>query len=216
MGEASPGVSYQAAIARAMEEHQSALTQALDDWKASAADLAEVAGAIVGALRAGHKILTAGNGGSAADAQHFSAELVGRYKRERSPYAAVALTTDTSILTAIGNDYGYEDVFARQVRALGRPGDVLLAYSTSGESDNLIRAADEAHRRGMTVIALTGPADNNLARRADIALRMPATDTPVIQEMHLMTTHLLCDLVETELAGAESQQQAANGDERGE
>lgn len=216
MGEVSPGTPYQVAISRAMDEHESALVRALAAWRESAPVLADAAAAIIGALRAGNKVLTAGNGGSAADAQHFSAELVGRYKRERSPYPAIALTTDTSILTAIGNDYGYEDVFARQVGALGRAGDILLAYSTSGESANLIAAADEAHRRGMTVIALTGPRDNSLARLADIALLMPAGDTPVVQEMHLMTTHLLCDLAEAELAGEESRLQGANGTERGE
>jgi D-sedoheptulose 7-phosphate isomerase len=186
-----------------MEEHNRDLRAALDRWKASAAAVAEAASVLIAALRGGHKILTAGNGGSAADAQHFSAELVGRYRRERSPYAAIALTTDTSILTAIGNDYSYEDVFARQVGALGQPGDVLLAYSTSGESANLLAAADEAHRRGMTVIAMTGPAENSLAQRADIALMMPAAQTPIVQEMHLMTTHVLCDLAEAELAALE-------------
>jgi D-sedoheptulose 7-phosphate isomerase len=196
---------YESTIRQAMRAHQSALTQALDVWHESVPGLAAAAAAIVSALRAGHKILAAGNGGSAADAQHLAAELVGRYKRERSPYPAVALTTDTSILTAIGNDYGYDDVFARQVGALGREGDVLLAYSTSGESGNLLRAAEEARRRGMTVVALTGPGDNSLARLADIALQMPTNDTPVIQEMHLMTTHLLCDLAEAELAAAEAQ-----------
>jgi D-sedoheptulose 7-phosphate isomerase len=169
---------------------------------------------MISALRNGHKVLSAGNGGSAADAQHFAAELVGRYKRERSPYPAIALTTDTSILTAIGNDYGYDDVFARQVGALGREGDVLLAYSTSGRSENLVRAAEEAHRRGMSVVSLTGDGNSPLAVTADIALRMPATDTPVIQEMHLMTTHLLCDLIEAELASEESRRGRGSGEVR--
>jgi D-sedoheptulose 7-phosphate isomerase len=206
MKEQSPENAYEGAIASAMSRHQALLTQALDSWHSSTCEIAAAAGAIVTALRGGNKILAAGNGGSAADAQHFSAELVGRYRRERSPYPAIALTTDTSILTAIGNDYGYDDVFARQVGALGRGGDVLLAYSTSGESANLIQAAEEARRRGMTVITLTGPRESALSRLAHIALRMPATDTPVIQEMHLMTTHLLCDLAEAELAADESPQ----------
>jgi D-sedoheptulose 7-phosphate isomerase len=204
MTDASPEAGYTAAIDAAMEQHNTALLGALESWRKSAPQIAHAASVIISALRGGHKVLTAGNGGSAADAQHFAAELVGRYKRERSPYPAIALTTDTSILTAIGNDYGYEDVFARQVGALGQEGDVFLAYSTSGESKNLIAAADEAHRRGMTVIALTGPGDSNLSRTADVPLRMPASDTPVIQEMHLMTTHLLCDLAEGELAAAEA------------
>jgi D-sedoheptulose 7-phosphate isomerase len=204
-----PGTSsaahYETAIAQAMAEHNAALAGALDAWQSAAGDVAEAAEIIIAALQTGHKVLTAGNGGSAADAQHFAAELVGRYKRERSPYAAVALTTDSSILTAIGNDYGYDKVFERQVGALGREGDVFLAYSTSGESENLIRAAEEARRRGMRVIAMTGPRDNSLARGADVALQMPAADTPVVQEMHLMATHLICDLAETELAGAEQE-----------
>lgn len=199
-----PDNPYEDAIAQAMSRHQAALEGALNSWHSSTTVIAAAAQVIVTALRDGNKILAAGNGGSAADAQHFSAELVGRYKRERSPYPAVALTTDTSILTAIGNDYGYDDVFARQVGALGREGDVLLAYSTSGESRNLIQAAEEARRRGMNVITLTGPRDSSLSHLAHIALKMPASDTPVIQEMHLMTTHLLCDLVEAELAADQS------------
>ncbi len=209
MTDASPDGGYTSAIRDAMRQHNSALQRALDSWQGSASQVAEAASAIVSAVRKGNKILTAGNGGSAADAQHFAAELVGRYKRERSPYPAIALTTDTSILTAIGNDYGYDDVFARQVGALGRAGDVFLAYTTSGESKNLLAAADEAHGRGMTVIALIGPGDSSLSRSADIALRMPATDTPIIQEMHLMATHLLCDLAEAELAAAEAQDSQA-------
>lgn len=211
MTNASPEVGYTAAISAAMEQHNAALLNALQSWQSSVPQIGRAASVIISALLAGHKVLTAGNGGSAADAQHFAAELVGRYKRERSPYPAVALTTDTSILTAIGNDYGYDDVFARQVGALGQEGDVFLAYSTSGESRNLVIAADEAHRRGMTVIALTGPGDSALSQSADIPLQMPATDTPVIQEMHLMTTHLLCDLAEAELAAAEARASGTRG-----
>lgn len=196
--------SYTSVIRAAMTQHNHTLQGALEAWQGSAPQIALAASAIISALRNGHKILSAGNGGSAADAQHFAAELVGRYRRERSPYPAVALTTDTSILTAIGNDYGFEDVFGRQVGALGREGDVFLAYSTSGESKNLLVAAEEAHRRGMIVIALTGPGENSLARVADVRLQMPTTETPVIQEMHLMTTHLLCDLAEAELAADEA------------
>lgn len=203
MTDTVPESRYTPEIARAMGEHNASLLRALQFWPQSAGTIAAAAAALIGALTAGNKILVAGNGGSAADAQHFAAELVGRYKRERSAYAAIALTTDTSVLTAIGNDYSYDDVFARQVAALGREGDVLLTYSTSGESRNLIAAAAEARERGMTVIALTGPAENSLAAIAHIPLAMPATDTPIIQEMHLMTTHLLCDLVEADLAARE-------------
>lgn len=204
MTDASPEGRNTSAIRAAMKRHHAALQDALETWQDSAPLIARAASIIIAALRSGHKILSAGNGGSAADAQHFAAELVGRYRRERSPYPAVALTTDTSILTAIGNDYSFDDIFARQIGALGRDGDVFLAYSTSGESSNLIAAAQEAHRRGMSVIALTGPGENSLARVADVPLHMPATETPIVQEMHLMTTHLLCDLTESELAADEA------------
>ena len=152
------------------------------------------------ALRLGHKALIAGNGGSAAEAQHLAGELVGRFQRERAPYAALALTTDTAILTAIANDYGYEEVFARQVRALAQPGDVFIGLSTSGASPNVLRAARACHERGVAVIAITGERPNALARMADIALRMPTLATAATQELHLAMIHILCDIVETELA----------------
>jgi D-sedoheptulose 7-phosphate isomerase len=158
---------------------------------------------LVETLQRGNKILVAGNGGSAAEAQHFSAELVGRFLRDRDPYAAMALTTDSSVLTAVANDYAFEDVFARQVAGLGRPGDLLLAYSTSGESENLIRAADVAGELGMTVLAITGPGDSRLGSMADVSLQVPAQTTPVIQEIQMAVTHLLCEIVEREMSGAE-------------
>ncbi|HZS94574.1 MAG TPA: SIS domain-containing protein [Chloroflexota bacterium] len=159
-----------------------------------------IASLLIAALRAGRKILVAGNGGSAAEAQHFAAELVGRFLRDRAPFAAIALTTDSSILTAVANDYDYEDVFARQVEALGRPGDVLVMFSTSGESRNLVRAADRARAQGVPVVAITGAHHSSLERMASYCVRIPAADTPIVQEMHMMVTHLLCGLVEEELA----------------
>ena len=144
-------------------------------------------------------MLVAGNGGSAAEAQHFAAELVGRFKRERSPYAVLSLTTDTSILTAIANDYGYQDIFARQVLALGQPGDMLIVFSTSGESENLLHAAAAARRCHMTIIAITGDKPNSLECLVDVAMHVPTVDTAITQELHMMVTHILCDIVESEL-----------------
>ena len=154
------------------------------------------------ALVAGGKILSCGNGGSAADAQHFAAELVGRFEAERPGRAAVALTTDSSIYTAVANDYSFADVFAKQVQALGRAGDVLLAISTSGKSENVVRAVDAAHSRSMTVVALTGRDGGKIARMLetrDVEIRVPAERTCRIQEVHLLAIHCLCDLIDAEM-----------------
>ncbi len=167
--------------------------------------LAKAAGWLIETLRNGNKVFVAGNGGSAAEAQHFAAELVGRFKRERSPYAVLALTTDTSILTALANDYGYHEVFARQVLGLSQPGDLLVTFSTSGESENLIRAAMAAQQSLVRVIAITGERPNRLERHADLALRVPSIDTAIAQELHMIATHILCDLVEIELSGCEGE-----------
>jgi D-sedoheptulose 7-phosphate isomerase len=153
----------------------------------------------VSALRAGSKLLFAGNGGSAADAQHWAGELVSRFYFDRPGLPAIALTTDTSILTAIGNDYGYDYVFARQVEALGRDGDVLLAISTSGNSANIVRAIEAAHARGIKVIGFTGQGGGRMASLCDICLRMPSSETPKIQEGHEFAGHLLCGLIEHEM-----------------
>jgi D-sedoheptulose 7-phosphate isomerase len=150
-------------------------------------------------LRKHGKILSCGNGGSAADAQHFSSELLGRFESERPSLAAVALTTDTSTLTAVGNDYGYDRVFARQVNGLGRSGDVLLAISTSGNSENVIAAISAAHAKGMTVVALTGRDGGRIAatlRSSDIEVRVPSKRTIRIQEVHLLIVHSLCDVID--------------------
>ncbi len=153
-------------------------------------------------LRGGGKILFCGNGGSAADAQHLAAEYVVRFSRHRKPLAAIALTTDTSILTAGGNDYGFASVFERQLRALGRPGDLLVLHSTSGESENLIRAADAAREVGVSTVALLARGGGRLKDRADLALVFPTDVTARAQEMHLTVQHIVCDLVEKAVAEA--------------
>jgi len=152
------------------------------------------------ALRAGGKILSCGNGGSAGDAQHFSAELLNRFERERPGLSAIALSTDTSTLTSIANDYAYEQVFSKQVTALGRPGDVLLAISTSGNSPNVVAAIRAAHERKMRVVALTGRNGGHMAahlRDGDVEIRVPANRTARIQEVHLVVIHCLCDGIDS-------------------
>lgn len=159
---------------------------------------------LVAALRNGNKILSCGNGGSAADAQHFSAELVCRFERERPELAAIALTTDTSALTAIGNDYDFDEIFAKQVRGLGQNGDVLLAISTSGNSSNVVRAIEAAHGKGLRVIALTGRDGGSIAgvlTDNDIEVRVPSNSTARIQEVHLLTIHCLCHQIDDQLFG---------------
>jgi len=156
------------------------------------------------ALANSNKILACGNGGSAADAQHFAAELIGRFERERPGLPALALTTDASVLTAVANDYAYDQVFAKQVRALGQPGDVLLAITTSGNSANVLAAIEEAHEREMIVIALTGKDGGRVTEAladTDIHLCVPAERTARIQEVHLLTIHCLCDGIDAMLLG---------------
>jgi D-sedoheptulose 7-phosphate isomerase len=151
-------------------------------------------------LKSGNKILACGNGGSAAEAQHFVAELVGRFLTEREPLAGIALTVDTSVLTAIGNDYGYDEVFARQVKAIGKAGDVLIAISTSGTSPNVISALAAARDRGLVTIALVGAESNPDLDACDLLITIPDPSTPRIQEMHLVVLHLICELVDNALA----------------
>ena len=156
------------------------------------------------AFKSGKKILSCGNGGSAADAQHFSAELVCRFERERPGLPAVALTTDTSALTAISNDYDYNEVFAKQVNALGLAGDILLAISTSGNSANVVRAIEVAHDKDLTVVAMTGRDGGKIAkllRENDVEIRVPANSTARIQEVHLLTLHCLCHQIDEVLFG---------------
>ena len=165
------------------------------------ADVVRAAQLCVTSLRRDGRILVAGNGGSAADAQHFAGELVSRFYFDRPALASIALSTDTSILTAIGNDYGYELVFSRQIEANGRDGDVFVAISTSGNSPNILRAIEVAKARGLVVIGLTGETGGKMATLCDVCLRAPSTSTPRIQECHLVLEHFICAYVEDAIFG---------------
>jgi phosphoheptose isomerase len=172
---------------------------------ATQTDLVAAADRLIACLDAGHKVLSCGNGGSAGDAQHFSSELINRFERERRALPAVALTTESSTLTAIANDYDYDRLFSRQIEALGRQGDILLAISTSGNSANVCAAVSAAHERGMTVIALTGKDGGRMASllgEHDCELRAASDITARTQEMHLLFIHCLCRLIEDHLLGA--------------
>lgn len=166
------------------------------------AKITDAINTMVTALKNGNKILSCGNGGSAADAQHFAAELVCRFERERPALAAIALTVDTSALTAISNDYHYDEIFARQIDALAKENDVLLAISTSGFSPNVVRAIEQAHKNKMTVVALTGRDGGQVAKLLsanDVEIRVPSESTARIQEIHLLTIHCLCDQIDETL-----------------
>jgi D-sedoheptulose 7-phosphate isomerase len=162
----------------------------------SAATLTSMADSITASLHAGGKLLVAGNGGSAGDAQHIAGEFISRMNYDRPALAAIALTTDSSVLTAIGNDYGYEHVFERQVLGLGRAGDVFLGISTSGRSPNVIRALDAARAQGMRTLGFTGAEGGPMAERCDLLLCAPSPATPLIQQIHIIAAHVLCSLVE--------------------
>lgn len=169
--------------------------------------IVKAANAMANCMLQEHKILSCGNGGSAADAQHFSSEMLNRFEMERPGLPAIALTTDSSTLTSIANDYQYADIFSKQIRALGQPGDILLAFSTSGESHNIIHAIDAAHDRGMSVVALTGREGGQVAylmQDEDVEIRVPSWSTARIQEVHLMIIHSLCDLIDRQLLGQEA------------
>ncbi len=166
--------------------------------------VARAAHAMVACLKHGGKILACGNGGSAADSQHFAAELVGRFEREREELAAIALTTDTSILTAVGNDYGYDEIFSKQVRALGKPGDILFGISTSGNSKNVVAAIEAARKKGMGIIGMTGRDGGKIASligEDDVLLNVESPVTARIQEVHLLMLHCLCDSIDNLLFG---------------
>ncbi|HRF11348.1 MAG: phosphoheptose isomerase [Candidatus Accumulibacter phosphatis] len=171
-----------------------------------AAPIAEAIEAMVSGLLNNGKILACGNGGSAADAQHLAAELVGRFELERHELAAIALTTDTSVISAIANDYGYKVIFAKQVRALGQPGDILVAISTSGDSANVIEAINAAHENDLRIVALTGKGGGTIGeilRDGDVHICVPAERTARIQEIHLLIIHCLCDGIDCLLMGVE-------------
>jgi len=180
-------------------DHLESLRRALPGLQAQASTLLDWGATLAAVLARDGRLLVAGNGGSAAEAQHLAAELVGRMRSDRRPLSAIALTAETSSLTAIGNDYGYAEVFARQVRAHGRPGDVLLTLSTSGRSPNLLAASAAAREVGMLRWALTGPAPNPLAQRSDAALCVDSPDPQTVQELHLVCVHLLCAHIEAHL-----------------
>ncbi len=163
------------------------------------ATIAAIADRVTNALAAGHKLLLAGNGGSAADAQHLAGEFLSRLHYDRAPVAAVALTTDSSVLTAIGNDYGYEQVFERQVLGLGQPGDALIAISTSGRSPNILSALRAARQRGLVAIGFTGNGGGDMPGLCDLCLRAPSDSTPLIQQLHITAGHIVCGLVEARL-----------------
>jgi D-sedoheptulose 7-phosphate isomerase len=182
-------------IAAHLEQSLAALQRVTQDAALLAA-ARKIAAVIIAALRSGNKLLIVGNGGSAADAQHIAAEIIGRYKQDRPGYAAMALTTDTSALTAIANDYGFEQVFARQVEGLGQRGDVLLALSTSGRSPNILAALRIARERGLVTIGFTGSKGESLGSLCDHLLVSPSEDTPVVQQIHLTIAHGVCDEIE--------------------
>lgn len=182
----------QALIKKAIDDHRNAvnaLGRMVPEIEALASRLKEC-------LSTGGKIVFMGNGGSAADSQHLAAELVGRFRRERAGLPAMALTTDTSVLTAIGNDYGYEHVFARQVEALCCPHDVLIGISTSGNSGNVVRAIETGTRMGLFSVGLLGGSGGRLAELCDMALVVPASETARVQELHILIGHILCELLE--------------------
>ena len=203
----------QAAIAPVIEylARSRDVVQAAIDDPAFARTIAAIVDRVAAALGAGHKLLLAGNGGSAADAQHLAGELLSRLNYDRAPTAAIALTTDSSVLTAIGNDYGYERVFERQVRGLGRKGDVLLAISTSGRSPNILRAIAAGRELGLVTIGLTGSTGGEMAALCDLCLHAPSDSTPLIQQIHITAGHVICGLVEERLfpRAAASKPQAA-------
>jgi len=185
-----------ARVRASFAEHARVMAATLD---AAALPISAAAALMIEALRSGAKIVTFGNGGSAADAQHLAAELAGRFDRERPALPALALTANSSDLTAIGNDYGFAHVFARLVEAHGRPGDVAIAISTSGNSENVLRAVDAARARGMHSIGLIGKGGGKLAARVDVAVSVPADGTARVQEAHGTIVHVLCELVELAL-----------------
>jgi D-sedoheptulose 7-phosphate isomerase len=187
------------AVAEHFRRSRETMSRAADDVNLRAR-IHEIADAITAAFRGGHKLLIAGNGGSAADAQHIAGEFLSRLNFDRNPLPAIALTTDSSVLTAIGNDYGFDRTFERQVRGLGQPGDVFIAISTSGRSANVIAALKAAREAGLTTVGFTGSRDNGLMQPlCDHCLAAPAEETTLIQQIHIVAAHAICGLVETNM-----------------
>ena len=193
-------------LARITQHFNDSIQAKQQALNAVAPGIAHAAEAITRALLNERKVLSCGNGGSAADAQHFSSEMLNRFEMERPGLPAIALTTDSSTITSIANDYQFEDIFAKQIRALGQPGDVLLAMSTSGNSPNIVNAMHAAHDRDMTVVALTGRDGgmiSDLLINQDVEIRVPAASTARVQEVHILIIHCLCDLIDQQLLGQE-------------
>jgi D-sedoheptulose 7-phosphate isomerase len=185
-------------IADYLIQSRDTVQAAIDDGE-FAKTITSIVECLVLSLAAGNKVLLAGNGGSAGDAQHIAGEFLSRLNYDRAPLAAVALTTDSSVLTAIGNDYGYDSLFERQVQGLGRPGDVFIGISTSGRSRNILRALGAARRMGLTTIGFTGKSGGDMAAQCDLCLRAPSDSTPLIQQIHIAAGHIVCGLVEERL-----------------
>jgi DnaA initiator-associating protein len=191
-------------LARIREMFTESIQTKIDAADALPNNIAQGAEMLVNALVAGNKVLTCGNGGSAGDAMHFSSEMLNRFERERPSLPAIALTTDMNTITAIGNDYDYHQIFAKQIKALGQPGDILMAISTSGNSKNVIEAMKAALTKDMTIIALTGKDGGEMAgllSNQDVEIRVPSPSTARIQEVHLLVIHAFCDLIDNRLFG---------------
>jgi D-sedoheptulose 7-phosphate isomerase len=191
-----------------LQRSRDALDAAIADPTFTAA-IEEISDRVTAALRRGQKLLLAGNGGSAADAQHIAGEFVGRMNYDRGPLAAIALTTDSSVLTAISNDYGYERLFERQILGLGRRGDVFIAISTSGRSANILRAVAAARQHGILTVGLTGRSGGELRSSCDLCLCAPSDETPIIQQLHIIAAHIICGLAEERLFPREGARPAA-------
>ena len=182
-------------LKKIIEEHEQAVAALKKNCLQELIQMAEICRQ---AIKSDHKILLCGNGGSAADSQHIAAEFVGRFVKERKGLPSIAFTTDTSVLTAIGNDYGYDEVFRRQVEALGREGDVLIGISTSGNSANIVRAFEQAKKQGLKTLAFTGQKDSKMSELADVTLKVPALVTARVQECHIMIGHMICEYIDEE------------------
>jgi D-sedoheptulose 7-phosphate isomerase len=192
----------QHAIQKHIQKTQTVIQKILED-ELLLSNVEKIARTCVTALRSGHKILFVGNGGSAADSQHLAAELVSRLGYDRPAMAAIALTTDTSALTAIGNDYAFETIFSRQIEALGQPGDVLIAISTSGKSKNILKALETARTKKIVTVGFTGKAAPLMEEHCDLLLTVPSVETPKIQEGHIVLGHIICTLIEEDIYGVD-------------